>query len=370
MKSSTGAHYLALDHVRALAAFLVFAWHFMFALDKGYPVPLDDVPRFFPFALFSQGHIGVALFMTLSGYLFAKLLDGKSVNYAAFLWNRALRLLPLLFVVLLVAGISEVARGITTPVEYIRRMVGGTVLPILPNGGWSVTVEFHFYVLLPLILVMLRKTRWLPLAIIAAALCLRILLYRQRGEIQSLAYLTLLGRIDQFVFGILLWSARSWVRKRHLLVAATLTAFLLFYWWFGNRGGFFLQPSFPSPSPLWIIIPTLEGLVFGMTIAWYDNSFTHSAGTASRFLGRIGDYSYSIYLLHFFVVYDMSRFVHEHVMDISNFYLALIWSVPFFVAMLIPGFLSYRYLEGPFLSLRKRYIRGPRDLPAPAAEAA
>jgi len=30
--------------------------------------------------------------MTLSGYLFAKLLDGKRIKYGSFLWNRFLRL--------------------------------------------------------------------------------------------------------------------------------------------------------------------------------------------------------------------------------------------------------------------------------------
>ena len=54
---------------------MVFAWHFTHA--GGYPVPLEYSPNAFPLAIFDEGHTGVALFMTLSGYLFAKLLDGK-----------------------------------------------------------------------------------------------------------------------------------------------------------------------------------------------------------------------------------------------------------------------------------------------------
>src|SRR5271169_6463136 len=101
MRSSSGTHFIALDHVRALAAFMVFAWHFTHGLG-GYPIPFDYVPALFPFSLLDEGHTGVALFMTLSGYLFAKLLDGKSINYLAFLWNRVLRLFPLLLVVILI----------------------------------------------------------------------------------------------------------------------------------------------------------------------------------------------------------------------------------------------------------------------------
>ena len=110
MKSSSGEHFIALDHVRALAAFMVVAWHFTHG-STGYPVLFEFVPAFVPFALLDEGQTGVALFMTLSGYLFAKLLDGKSIHYPEFLWNRALRLLPLLSVVLLIIGLIAIPRG-------------------------------------------------------------------------------------------------------------------------------------------------------------------------------------------------------------------------------------------------------------------
>jgi len=83
VKSSTGSHFIALDHVRALAAFLVFVWHFLHARPS-VPVPFAYTPSIFPFALLDEGHTGVALFMTLSGYLFARLLDGKKSSVARF----------------------------------------------------------------------------------------------------------------------------------------------------------------------------------------------------------------------------------------------------------------------------------------------
>lgn len=110
MKSTSGAHFIALDHVRALAAFCVFVWHFTHA-SSGYPVSFDYVPAIFPFAILDEGHTGVALFMTLSGYLFAKLLNGKTIDYKAFLWNRVLRLFPLLAVIIFVVGINKYIAG-------------------------------------------------------------------------------------------------------------------------------------------------------------------------------------------------------------------------------------------------------------------
>ncbi len=130
----------------------------------------------------------------------------------------------------------------------------------------------------------------------------------------------------------------------------------MFYWYFDFQGGYYKNPSYPSPSPLWILLPTIEGIAYAVGIVWYDSSFSHSTTGVSRLVGRAGEFSYSIYLLHFFVVFEAARFVNERIMDISNFYLACLWSVVFFLLMMPVGYLSFRFIEAPFLELRKPYI--------------
>lgn len=357
MRSSSGAHFIALDHVRALAAFMVFAWHFTHS-NTGYPVPFDYVPALFPFALLDEGHTGVALFMTLSGYLFAKLLDGKTIDYKAFLWNRALRLLPLLVVVILIVGVQQFISG-ESLYSYAYSIARGIYYPSLPNGGWSITVEFHYYVILPLFLWMLRKSKLLPISIVIGAVALRFFVYHRNGEIQELAFWTIIGRIDQFALGMLVYQFRAYLAQRHFLAIAIIIAFTIFYWYFDIQGGFLQNPSYPSPSSLWIFLPTIEGIAYAVGIAWYESSFSHSTTGVSGFVGRIGEYSYSIYLLHFFFVFYAARFVNERIMDISNFYLACLWSVAFFLLMMPAGYLSFRFIEAPFLRLRKYYIAAP-----------
>jgi peptidoglycan/LPS O-acetylase OafA/YrhL len=361
MQSSSGAHFIALDHVRALAAFMVFTWHFTHA-GNGYPVPFEYVPVFFPLSLLDEGHTGVALFMTLSGYLFAKLLDGKSIHYGAFLWNRAMRLLPLLTVVIIIVGIQNFMAG-DDIVAYAYSIAKGVLFNTLPNGGWSITVEFHYYLILPLLLWMLRKSTLLPVLMIIAAITLRALLHHQQGEIQSLAYGSLVGRIDQFTLGMLIVPFRTYFAQRHILCLSVLTGFALFYEYFNQQGGFYQIPTCsicPSPSPIWIFIPTLEGVAYAIGIAWYEGSFSHANTGISKFIARIGDYSYAIYLLHFFVVFSAAKFVNEQIMGISNFYLACLWSLACFLLMVPLGYLSFRFIEEPFLKLRKHYISVPR----------
>lgn len=361
MRSTTGAHYLALDHVRALAAFLVVAWHFTHK-STGYPVPFEGAPLL-PFAIIDEGHTGVALFMTLSGYLFAKLIGDRQIRIGAFLMNRALRLLPLLVFVICVVGVLEYLEG-DSMLTYARRIAGGVLLPNLPNGGWSITVEAHFYVLLPLMLWSVRESKWLMLCLVLGAVATRALVFPNILLDQKLAYETIIGRFDQFALGMLMFYARHRIAGRHALAAIVAAAFLTFYWWFDSAGGFMQLGRHPSQSQVWVILPTLEGAAYGLLIAWYDGSFSPRPTEASRLLARFGELSYSIYLLHFFFVWHAADFVHRHVMDISNFYVALAWSAVFFGLMYVPAALSYRFIEKPALKLRRPYI-----VRAPAPEA-
>ena len=358
MKATSGEHYVALDHVRAVAAMLVFVWHFTHG-QHGSPVPFEGSPVWGPLVLFDEGHVGVALFMTLSGYLFAKLLDGKQVVYRLFFWNRVLRLLPLLTLVIVInaAQIALTSADPQAAIEFLQTIPRGLVLPTWPNGGWSITAELHFYLLLPLLLFLVR--RWPPglWAVLALALSIRIGYRAWTGEVQSLAYATIFGRIDQFVLGIIAFQGRTRLVGRHAVAAGVACAIFTLYWWFDRNGGLYLQPAYPSPSLLWIVLPTLEGAAFCALIAWYDNSFAHRTNALSRLFALLGEYSYSIYLLHFFFVFAVAQWIHIHVIDLSNFYVALPVSLLAFLAMIPIAYLSMRFVERPFLRLRRRYIK-------------
>lgn len=350
MISSAGKHYANLDHIRALAAFMVFSWHFLLPEAR----IITPVP---PFSLFAEGHTGVALFMTLSGYLFAKLLNGKQIDYSKFIWNRILRLLPLLVVVVIIVGILNhlkgldlwpYAKGVAT--SFLGQ--GG-----LPNGGWSVVIEFHFYLLLPLLLWLDRSHKlFLPLLIIMMIL-LRTIVRLKFGEVHELAYHSLLGRMDQFVLGIAAFHWRERIAGRHALAAAAFFILVGFYYLFDRAGGFYGIPNYPSPSAVWIYIPTIEAVAYGILIAWYAESFVFKPNRFLWLIGKAGAYSYSIYLLHFFFFHKMSRAAIKLGLPTENFYVGLGCSVFFFMCMVPVGHVSYKLIEEPFLRFRKNYIR-------------
>ena len=294
--------------------------------------------------------------MTLSGYLFAKLLDGKRILYPAFIWNRFLRLTPLLLVVLLFVGIQRILFGNTAILDYAKVLVLGFIKPAWPNGGWSITVEFHFYLILPILLFLTKQWKYALLGVILVALITRIFLYQKLGQIQMFSYWTIVGRIDQFVLGILAFQFRQYIAGRHFLIIGAFLIFSLFYWYFDSQGGFYRTSSYPSPSPIWIYLPTVEGLFYSLSIAWYDNSFHHTRGKLSNFIAQIGTYSYSIYLTHFFIVFKLANAIDHYMIDLSNINMAILFSLLSFFIMVPIGYLSYRFIELPFLKFRTRYI--------------
>lgn len=353
MQSSSGQYFIALDHIRALAALMVFCWHFTrTGVFTGYWV---EVPEpWFPLSVFSEGHVGVSLFMALSGYLFAKLLSGQRIDYRQFLWNRFFRLAPLLLFLIVIVGVLEVGKG-RDLLEYTQTMLSGFVLPTWPRGGWSITVEIHFYFLLPFLLALSRRWRFSLLLALLLAIAARALYFSQVGEVHILAYNTIVGRIDQFLLGILAFQHRQWIVRHWLAALTVLLGFLLFYRFYDSVGGF-SYGGYPSTSLLWVFIPAIEGLAFAVLIALYDNGMNHSHGPISRGVAEFGKYSYSIYLLHSFFVFEWFQWIDQNLIALDNINLALLFALLCYGLMFPIAWLSYRLIEQPFMRLRKSYL--------------
>lgn len=354
MRSSGDRHYIALDHVRGAAALLVFVWHFAHKGVVGAGVSDIAGAPIFPLALLDEGHTGVALFMVLSGYLFAKLLDGKRVRYPAFFYNRVLRLAPLLVVSL---ALSWVQLGKPLP-AYLAQVTRGLVFPAFPNGAWSIATEFHFYLLLPALFVLFRRGVGAVVLAIVAMIAARAMVYAEAGTIQGLSYYTIVGRIDQFMLGMLALHCRDLLRSRHWIAGAVFMALAAFYTWFDMIGGYYRTED----SPLWIVMPTIEGAAYAVLVGWYDASFTPKNTGFSWAWGKVGEYSYSIYLLQFFYSIQAAQWIDTNIASLDSFYMAALWSLPLFGVAVLIGHFVFQVIEAPFLRLRRPYLLGD-DLP-------
>lgn len=349
MRSSSGDYQIGLDHLRAVAVLMVFCWHF---IHSGNIVPLDGSDPAMPLlAPFANGYMGVSLFMVLSGYLFARIADGKRLSYGAFIKNRALRLLPLLALAMVLSYVHSKLTG--HDLKMGTRLMLGWLAPTLPQGGWSVTVECHFYLLLPVFLWLQARTRWALVGVILAAIALRVAMHASHVNMEYFAYHTLVGRVDQFMLGMVAYGLRARIKGRHALWLLGAAVFAAYAAWIDHLGSNFNPKR--DLSQLWVFTTTVEGVFFAWTVAWYEQSFRFSSTGVSGLLGRIGQSSYSMYLLHTFVVFFMARWIDQHVLSLHNVHVALAAAVVSFLAFLPVAVLSHRWIEKPFLRRRVVY---------------
>lgn len=207
--------------------------------------------------------------------------------------------------------------------------------------------------MLPLLLWLSARGRSLPLLVVVGALAVRASIWVQTGEVWSLAYWTLVGRIDQFTLGIVAFHFSSHMKGRHRLAAALIVVVCAVFYVIDRT----YDVSMAREAATWVGLATFEAVAYSMLIAWYDTSFKMRNVGVSGWIGLIGAYSYSIYLLHVFFFERVAGIIHRHVMPLSNIYAATAWAFVFLVGMAVVGHFSFRYIEAPFLKHRLRYVR-------------
>jgi peptidoglycan/LPS O-acetylase OafA/YrhL len=350
-----------LDGIRAIAFLLVYIAHA--GLD--YVVP---------------GGLGVTIFFFLSGYLITTLLriemeQRGTISISQFYLRRALRIFPPMYVTLAV-WIGLAAMGILVgriqwkPIVlaslYLTNYVGVLTSHRLEGGLgilWSLSVEEHFYLLFPwLLLLFLRgrrsfKTAASAVAVLCAlALGWRLMLVVYFHSTAAMTYTHTDTRFDSILFGCLLAVSLNplldpipiWIRKRSASVAVGGLALLL---------GCLIcrRPVFRE---------TFRYSIQGLALAPVFLFILDSPGSWAvrlleqpilRFLGRR---SYAMYLIHLCIL----EAVHTK-LRVNLFWTAII-SAPLVVGY---SYAMWLLVEKPIANLRKSRltVRKCRDTRRP-----
>jgi len=369
VRSPNIRYLVGLDHLRAFAALLIVFYHGLHLLSF-FPRSVGHDPyrywihTYNPFvALLEEGHTAVALFMVLSGFVFSVAAAGKEIDYFSFLKNRFLRIYPL-FVFMLLVGSSAYASSYTflgalQSLFFQADFQGAAETGSFSRMFWAVGVEFQFYLLFPFLHRFLERhgMRWAASAI-AVCLVFRLMAtLHGTTNARDIAYWHLIGRLDQFLIGMV--TARLFLRLRHtrlpwgwLSLASTVVVLSVIVA-FNQLGGY-------PKIALWKIAwPTVEALAWAPLLLTYTSFADRIPSAVSRPLAAIGSISYSLYLLHVPCIAILPRLFKPVFANdpnvASQLYVALV-----ILPVLIPlAALSYYVVERPFLGLRVRYLREP-----------
>lgn len=344
-----------LDGLRALAVLAVVVFHARTTLLPG-------------------GYIGVDVFFVLSGFLITQIISAEIMRSGAFSFKnfylrRALRLFPALFLVAsvwaliywLVPGIPQAheslvgtAAAITYSSSWIAANHAADLGSMLPT--WSLSVEEHFYLVWPILLVLgfklPKQWRWVAFTMLGLVLVYPVIMFLTAGWSQDRLYYAPDTRAGQLLVGCAAALLLNRMQVKIPSVVALGSAVVLV-------GFAFVDGRIPVNvySRGGIILIPLLGLVI---VVW---AAQRTRGVVHRFLSSkpivwVGQRSYGIYLWNLPLIGA----------------LAFLGSSPGALAakavlcLAVPA-ASYAWMEKPCLKLKDRfYTKAERKAPSAAAE--
>lgn len=317
----------SIQALRALAAWSVVLHHYCMILAV-------QAPSWWRQGFIDHGAVGVDVFFVVSGFVMALSASDPALSPRAFIAKRIGRIVPAywlftLIVALMIWGLPEIMLKQGVSPEFLIQSLlflpaenpGNyhNVLPVI-TVGWTLNLEMAFYLIVGAAMFVRLPQRWL--AIVGAIAVLQLLLAPL--EIVSVFYTTPL--LYEFLLGIAaahLWKAGalrgpSWVFAGLAVLAIALLI------------------RAPLNSATHLIDCGVPAFLLVCAFVGCERHFQHAG-----LLKRLGDHSYSVYLIHptiFYVgwyVYQETKLRHG------------LLSVACLTAIALIGAASYRFIERP-----------------------
>jgi peptidoglycan/LPS O-acetylase OafA/YrhL len=351
---SESRHVLELDGLRGIAIILVIIHHI------GHSFPSFDATgaadHFLRVWLIvtRRGWLGVDIFFVLSGFLITGiLLDSKGGPhfYRNFYMKRILRIFPLYYLTLLVMLVFYhwPWRFFAISLIYLSNVSVLFGVPLVMGPLWSLSVEEHFYLVLPwLIRFVQRRTLFAVAAVVCAAEPIFRLYAFDTGYFNP--YFTWF-RLDGLACGAMV---AILIRNHpHTQVKVWAAGFcslaaIVFFIPFGGGSRLYSCTSLLTAGTI-ACLATMPSI----------SLFSVLRSAPLRFMG---DISYCLYLIHTFVILGFYRFTDTvfnrpyvgGVFHSASLAYWLHFAAVFFVCSVI-GVLSRNYFEGPIRAYRVHF---------------
>jgi peptidoglycan/LPS O-acetylase OafA/YrhL len=365
--TSTVGRNTNLDALRAIAVFMVLFRHAGMAISQAHASTA--------FTKYGElvGWAGVDLFFVLSGFLISGLLFGEyqkrsRIDISRFYIRRGLKIWPA-FLALIVSGliVDGLRHHFSTKGLWVELLFVQDYFFGIWGITWSLGVEEHFYLALPLVLLLMirrdpgkpfAKMPYLFAAIAVIALSCRFAAgWAQDGTVDSWTCIfpTHL-RMDGLLFGVLLCYYQRFCPDTFRRIVSWPGG------WIVIASAIVILSVFPIESRhmhTWgfTVLYVAGGIVVAKAVT---SEGPRPVRFASRWLARVGVYSYSIYLWHMFFIWRVLPILR--IKSPTGIYWCSI------VGPVIFGIAAARAIETPVLALRDRFF--PRISIANAVEIA
>ncbi|RUP08542.1 acyltransferase [Hyphomicrobium sp.] len=324
-------HIPSLDGIRAVSFALVFLGH----------AGLNDI---------IPAGFGVTVFFLLSGYLITTLLrvefeKTKTISFGKFYLRRALRILPPFYLVFLIAFLASLAKIVPPALEpasmlalllhysnYYIAEYGHKGFLMGTGVYWSLAVEEHFYLVFPCVLWLMfryskerRKVALYLLTICGLTLLWRCALWFLGGVTDERIHVATDTRFDSLILGAVLAVYENPALDQTRLSEPTWKYLLLPMGVLGLLGGFAVRnPAFRETARY-----TIQGLsllpIFVCAVRYPDWLFMRLLNL--RPVVFLGALSYSLYLVHLFVLATVDLHFRERIGALDTAVVSLGFSI-------------------------------------------
>ncbi|NBX79182.1 MAG: acyltransferase [Flavobacteriales bacterium] len=313
MESAIKTNYFPeLTGVRALAAFLVYLHHYSPFTKE---VLGDTI-----FNFIHEFHIGVTLFFVLSGFLIAyRYSEMKNFNFKKYMIFRFARIYPMFFILSTITflipllyheNVFEINKILmyVSNITFLKGFFDSLKFTLIEQS-WSLTVEEVFYLLAPLVFLIINKKFiyffFLPILFIGLGLAAVFVFSRFNiqgffGTYNFMFNYTFFGRCTEFFIGIGL----------AILIKRDLIKFKFRYFTYVGFIMIFLsafcislvaKEGYGIHEPLGIFINTFILPLLGVSLFYYGlitEKSIFSKFFSSKILVLLGKSSYIFYLIH------------------------------------------------------------------------
>lgn len=316
--------------------------------------------------IIEHGYLGVDIFFVISGFLITsiilKKLESNTFSFADFYMRRAKRLLPALYSTLLFTTIAaivflteqqwqEYLEQFFGAITFTANMVLPTQIGYFDNAAegkpllhiWSLSLEEQYYFCLPLVLFLVTK-KFRPLVIVGlliASICW-CLTWVISSENSAVPLLWRIAESSKQEWAFFLFPTRAWE-----LLAGSMSAWIMLRYPTINLPNYIKYIALIVLGILCVkdinsYHPHIESLlaVIATTLIILGNKEWLIDTKMTRSVEKVGDWSYSIYLVHWPIfAFAFLAFVGDIPTTIK---IILIF------ASLILGFAQFQFIETPF----------------------
>jgi exopolysaccharide production protein ExoZ len=324
---------ITIQYLRGFASFLVLIEHIAWK-GKQY---LGD-----PLNWFHIGGAGVDIFFIISGFIMCHTTTARHdtiQGVGTFLKKRVLRIMPLYWFLTIIALLIFIImpHRINTGGGETEIISSFLLLPtngsFLLKNGWTLSYEYYFYLIFSIGLIFNEKIGRSLVTVLLILLVIIGHILNNKGVYSAFCFNLILL---EFIMGITLYYLfKLFVSIPKaislLLVSISITFFVIL----NNAEGICFGPR--------IIDYGIPAFIFCSGIVLMENEVKkHKADI----LEKLGDSSYSLYLLHPFVLSGFIVFLDLLHIDKKNYTFIIVFLM--FIVSLISGYLCYSHIERKF----------------------